>query len=79
MPHETEAMPVDYAILGGDARNGYLTRMLCANGCDARWIDGFDCGVPGVPRGVREELGEARAAVLNWPYPGDGEILSRLA
>ena len=71
-------MPVDYAILGGDARNAYLTRMLCANGCDARWIDGFDCGVPGVPRGVREELGEARAAVLNWPYPGDGEILSRL-
>ena len=69
---------MDYAILGGDARNAYLTRMLCANGCDARWIDGFDCGVPGVPRGVREELGEARAAVLNWPYPGDGEILSRL-
>ena len=69
---------MDYAILGGDARNAYLTRMLCANGCDARWIDGFDCGVPGVPRGVREELGEARAAVLNWPYPGDGEILSQL-
>ena len=40
---------MDYAVVGGDARFAYLTRMLMSAGWDARAVDGDSSEVPGVP------------------------------
>lgn len=69
---------MDYAVIGGDARFAYLTRLLCTCGYDARAVNGAACDVPGVPIAEVGELASARGAVMNWPCP-DGElILKRL-
>jgi len=69
---------MDYAIVGGDARFAYLTRLLCACGHDARAVNGAKCDVPGVPAAEEGELAQARTVIMNWPCPGGAEILERL-
>lgn len=64
---------MDYAIVGGDARFAYLTRLLCACGHDARAVNGARCGVPGVPEATVDELPSARTVIMNWPC-ADGEM-----
>lgn len=69
---------MDYAIVGGDARFAYLTRLLCLCGHDARAVNGVECGVPGVIAAERSELSQARTVVMNWPCPDGEEILEKL-
>jgi len=70
---------MDYAIVGGDARFAYLTRLLCLCGYDARSVSGEDCGVPGVLTADRSQLGRARSVVMNWPCPDGEGILAELS
>ena len=69
---------MDYAVVGGDARFAYLTRLLCACGHDARAVNGADCGVPGVPAAGEDELAQTRNVIMNWPCPEGEQILGRL-
>ena len=69
---------MDYAIVGGDVRFAYLTRLLCLCGYDARAVDGVKCDVPGVLTADRSELNRARTVVMNWPSPGGEEMLKQL-
>ena len=69
---------MDYAVVGGDARFAYLTRLLCACGHDARAVNGARCDVPGVPAAEACELARAKNVVMNWPCPGGEEILETL-
>lgn len=69
---------MDYAIVGGDARFAYLTRLLCACGHDARAVNGVECGVPGVPTAGVDELPQARTVVMNWPCPQAEQYLEKL-
>ena len=70
---------MDYAVIGGDARFAYLTRMLMSAGWDARAVNGDSSETPGVARAGLDALAGARNAVLNWPIPDGEEILRRLA
>ncbi len=65
---------MDYAVIGGDARFAYLTRMLMRAGWDARAVNGDAAEVPGVPRAGVGELAGARNVVMHWPT-ADGEAL----
>lgn len=69
---------MDYAVIGGDARFAYLTRLLCGDDRDARAINGMADGVPAVPWADESELPEAKTVVTNWPVPGGEEMLKRL-
>ena len=69
---------MDFAIVGGDARYAYLTRMLCACGRDARAVDGAQCDVPNVARAEREELSRAKNVILPWPIPDGPALLDAL-
>ena len=69
---------MEYAIVGGDARFAYLTRLLCLCGCDARAVNGARCDVPGVLTAERSELLQARTVVMNWPCPEGETILAEL-
>lgn len=69
---------MDYAIIGGDARFAYLTRLLCLCGHDARAVNGAKCDVPGVLTAQRSDLSRARTVVMNWPCPEGAKILSEL-
>ena len=68
---------MDYAVIGGDLRFAYLTRLLCTCGHDARAVNGMQSDVPGVSSAEPEELASAKAAVMNWPCP-EGERLLRM-
>lgn len=68
---------MDYAVVGGDVRFAYLTRLLCACGHDARAVNGVKCEVPGVPTARGDDLPSARNVILNWPSP-EAELLRRL-
>ncbi|MBQ9951867.1 MAG: hypothetical protein IJO98_06990 [Clostridia bacterium] len=69
---------MDYAVVGGDARFAYLTRLLDACGRDARAVNGEKCGVNVLTAEV-DELKQAKNVVMNWPNP-DGEwILEMLS
>lgn len=70
---------MDYAIVGGDARFAYLTRLLCLCGYDARAVNGAKCDVPGVLTAQRSELPQARTVVMNWPCAEGEEILRELS
>lgn len=70
---------MDYAIVGGDARFAYLTRLLGLCGRDARAVGGVECGVSGILSAEREELPQARNIVMNWPCPDGREILNELS
>lgn len=70
---------MDYAVVGGDARFAYLTRMLCTCGHDARAVCGVRCEVPGVPAAEPEELASARNVIMNWPCPNGEEFLKMLS
>lgn len=69
---------MDYAIVGGDVRFAYLTRLLCLCGYDARSVNGAKCDVPGVLTADRSQLCLARTVIMNWPCPEGEEILSEL-
>lgn len=69
---------MDYAVIGGDVRFAYLTRLLRTCGYDARAVNGVRCDVPGVPTAERSELGSAKSAVMNWPCPDGAELLNAL-
>lgn len=69
---------MDFAIVGGDARYAYLTRMLCACGRDARAVDGARGEVPNVAEARREDLPEAKNVILPWPIPDGPALLDRL-
>ena len=69
---------MDYAIIGGDARFAYLTRLLCLCGYDARAVNGAKCDVPGVLTADRSELPRARTVIMNWPCPEGEKILQEL-
>lgn len=68
---------MDYAVVGGDLRFSYLTRLLRTCGHDARAVNGVKSDVPGIPMAEPEELSSAGAAVMNWPCP-DGERILKL-
>ena len=55
---------MDYAVVGGDARFAYLTRMLMSAGWDARAVDGDSSEVPGVPCAGADALAGARNVVF---------------
>lgn len=59
---------MDYAVVGGDARFAYLTRLLCSRGLDARRIGGRD-DVPNVAAAEMSELAKAKNIVVNCPPP----------
>jgi len=67
---------MDYAIIGGDARFAYLTRLLCSEGYDARAISGAECEGLGVPRADMRALEQAKNVIMNWPQPE--EIVSKI-
>lgn len=67
---------MDYAVVGGDIRFAYLTRMLASAGWDARAVDGVKSDVRGVRVAEPEALSEARNVVMNWPQEG---VLERLS
>lgn len=69
---------MDYAIVGGDARFAYLTRLLCLCGYDARSVNGAKCDVSGVLTADESELPQTRAVIMNWPCPDGERILSKL-
>lgn len=69
---------MDYAVVGGDARFAYLTRMLMSAGWDARAVDGDSSEVPGVPCAGADALAGARNVVMNWPIPEGEALLERL-
>lgn len=69
---------MDFAIVGGDARFAYLTRLLCSGGRDARAVDGMAGSVPNVPWADASELSSAKNVVMNWPIPGGETLLERL-
>ena len=69
---------MDYAIVGGDARFAYLTRLLCLCGYDARAVNGAKCDVPGVLTAGEDGLEQAHSVVMNWPCPDGEKVLSRL-
>lgn len=70
---------MDFAIIGGDARYAYLTRLLCADGRDARAINAAPCDVPNVAAASPEELPKAKNVVMNWPCPDGERTLSCLS
>lgn len=70
---------MDYAVIGGDDRFAYLTRLLRTCGYDARAVKGVKCDVPGVPSAEVEELASAQAAVMNWPCPDGESLLEKLS
>lgn len=70
---------MDYAVVGGDARFAYLTRLFRTCGYDARAVNGADCGVPGVLKAEEGEIAQAKNVVMNWPCPDGERILSALA
>ena len=70
---------MDYAVVGGDVRFAYLTRLLCTCGKDARAVDGVKCDVPGVLAASMDELPSAKNIVMNWPRPKGEEILERIS
>jgi len=69
---------MDIAVVGGDARFVYLTRLLCSCGHDARAIRPMECGVPNLKKGELEELADAKNVVMNWPAPNGSELLQKL-
>lgn len=69
---------MDYAVIGGDVRFAYLTRLLRTCGYDARAVNGVRCDVPGVSIAERSELASARSAVMNWPCPDAEALLTEL-
>ncbi len=69
---------MDYAVIGGDARFAYLTRLLSTCGRDARAVKGVRCDVPGIVAAQPEEIPSAKNIVMNWPCPDGEEILSML-
>lgn len=69
---------MDYAVIGGDVRFAYLTRLLRTCGYDARAVNGVRCDVPGVPTAECGELGSARSAVMNWPCSDAEKLLGEL-
>lgn len=69
---------MDIAVVGGDARFAYLTRLLCSVGHDARAVHPMECGVPNLPKAVPEELSDTKNVVMNWPLPNGEEVLRRL-
>ena len=69
---------MDIAVVGGDARFAYLTRLLCSCGHDARAIQPMECGIPNLPKAELEELPEAKNVVMNWPVQSGEGILQRL-
>lgn len=69
---------MDIAVVGGDARFAYLTRLLCSCGHDARAVRPMECGVPNLPKAEIEALHEAKNVVMNWPVSDGEEILNRL-
>lgn len=68
MLREMEGMTVEFAVVGGDARFAYLTRLLCSAGRDARLV-GVPRGVPNVPCGEPEVISQAKNVVSAWPMP----------
>lgn len=69
---------MDYAVIGGDARFAYLTRILCACGHDARAVRGVKCEVPGVLTAEPDELLSAQKAIMNWPCQDGEKYLEQL-
>lgn len=70
---------MDFAIVGGDARFAYLTRMLLSDGREARAVEGVsDIGFR-VPAAGREALSKAKNVVMNWPVPNGEALLERLS
>ena len=59
---------MDFAVVGGDMRFAYLTRLLMSDGCDARLVNGVPAAV-GVPRADMELLPQAKNVAANWPPP----------
>lgn len=59
---------MDFAVVGGDARFAYLTRLLCSRGLDARRIGGRD-DVPNVAAAEMSDLAEAKNIIVNCPPP----------
>ena len=66
---------MEFAVVGGDMRFAYLTKLLASAGRDARLVDG--AAAVGVPRAEAELLSQAKNVVTNWPPP-DG-VLERLS
>ena len=69
---------MDYAVVGGDARFAYLTRLLDSCGRDARAVNGAKCGV-NVLTAEFDELKQAKNVVMNWPDPDGERILEMLS
>ena len=68
---------MDYAVIGGDLRFAYLTRLLRTCGYDARAVGGLQSDVPGIPTAEAADLPSAKAAVMNWPC-ADGETILKM-
>lgn len=69
---------MDYAVVGGDARFAYLTKLLCTCGYDARAVDGAQCDVRNVPTAKRDEICRAKNIIVNWPHPEWEKLLAGL-
>lgn len=59
---------MEFAVVGGDLRFAYLTRLLTSAGCDARLVNGAST-VISVPRADMEQLTQAKSVASNWPPP----------
>lgn len=70
---------MDYAVVGGDVRFAYLTRLLCSCGRDTRAVHGVKCDVPGVPEAEFDELTSAKNIIMNWPCPDGEKVLERIS
>jgi len=69
---------MDYAVIGGDLRFAYLTRLLCGEGADARLINGADGSAPRVPRAEMSALKSTKNVIMNWPHAKCAEIMELL-
>ena len=67
---------MDFAVVGGDLRFAYLTRLLTSAGRDARLVNGAPAAIR-VPRAELDQLPQAKNVAANWPPP-EG-VLERLS
>jgi len=70
---------MEFAVVGGDLRFAYLTRLLCSCGRDARAVRGVNPDGMIVPQAGTEDLPRARNVIVNWPVPNGEELLDGLA